>query len=147
MATTLQIKYYNTYILKKINESWNSSTGSMDRTNAQYDWYVEESRIKGDFNGKFSGIAPRAYLATDNKYQETFGNSIIYSGIFNSRTDVNETNQFSIANDITSKNRNATKENLDRKIFWITVDSNCDITKHQVPYKQMGYVQLSLIHI
>ena len=101
MATTLQIKYYNTYILKKINESWNSSTGSMDRTNAQYDWYVEESRIKGDFNGKFSGIAPRAYLATDNKYQETFGNSIIYSGIFNSRTDVNETNQFSIANDIT----------------------------------------------
>ena len=41
----------------------------------------------------------------------------------------------------TSKNRNATKENLDRKIFWITVDSNCDITKHQVPYKQMGYVQ------
>ena len=62
MATTLQIKYYNTYILKKINQTWNSSTGTMDRTNAQYDWYVEESRIKGDFNGKFSGIAPRACL-------------------------------------------------------------------------------------
>ena len=53
MATTLQIQYYNTYILKKINESWNSATGEIDRTNAQYDWYVEESRIKGDFNGKF----------------------------------------------------------------------------------------------
>jgi len=101
MATTLQIKYYNTYILKKINQTWNSSTGTMDRTNAQYDWYVEESRIKGDFNGKFSGIAPRAYLATENKYQEQFGNTIIYSGVFNSRTDVNETNQFSVANDIT----------------------------------------------
>ena len=50
MATTLQIQYYNTYILKKINESWNSATGEIDRTNAQYDWYVEESRIKGDFN-------------------------------------------------------------------------------------------------
>ena len=101
MATTLQIQYYNTYILKKINESWNSATGEIDRTNAQYDWYVEESRIKGDFNGKFAGIAPRAYLATENKNQQTFGNSIIYSGIFNSRTDVNETNQFSVANDIT----------------------------------------------
>ena len=101
MATTLQIKYYNTYILKKINQTWNSATGTMDRTNAQYDWYVEESRIKGDFNGKFSGIAPRAYLATENKYQEQFGNTIIYSGVFNSRTDVNETNQFSVANDIT----------------------------------------------
>ena len=101
MATTLQIQYYNTYILKKINESWNSATGEIDRTNAQYDWYVEESRIKGDFNGKFSGIAPRAYLATENTNQQTFGNSIIYSGIFNSRTDINETNQFSVANDIT----------------------------------------------
>ena len=101
MATTLQIQYYNTYILKKINESWNSATGEIDRTNAQYDWYVEESRIKGDFNGKFAGIAPRAYLATENKNQQTFGNSIIYSGIFNSRTDINETNQFSVANDIT----------------------------------------------
>ena len=101
MATTLQIKYYNTYVLKKINQSWDGSTGTMDRTNAQYDWYVEESRIKGDFNGKFSGIAPRAYLATENKFQEVLGNSIIYSGIFNSRTDINETNQFSVANDIT----------------------------------------------
>ena len=101
MATTLQIKYYNTYILKKINQSWNDATGTMDRTNAQYDWYVEESRMKGEFNGMFSGIAPRAYLATENKYQESFGNSIIYSGVFNSRTDINETNQFSIANDIT----------------------------------------------
>ena len=92
MATTLNIKYYNTYILKKINA---------DTAQSQYDWFVEESRIKGDYNGKFSGIAPRAFLATDNKYQEAFNNSIIYSGIFNSRTDINETNQFSVANDIT----------------------------------------------
>ena len=56
MATTLQIKYYNTYILKKINQIWNASTGTMDRTNAQYDWYVEESRIKGDFNGNNPGL-------------------------------------------------------------------------------------------
>ena len=100
MATTLKIQYYNTFILKKINQTW-SSTGQYDRTNAQYDWYVEESRIKGDFNGKFAGISPRAFLVTDTKNQESFGNSIIFSGVFNSRTDINETNQFSIANDIT----------------------------------------------
>mgnify|MGYP001167601107 FL=1 len=40
-----------------------------------------------------------------------------------------------------SKNKNATQKNLDNRIFWITVDKNCDITKHQVPYNQMGYVQ------
>tara|TARA_R110000803_G_scaffold52011_4_gene107223 strand:+ start:310 stop:1638 length:1329 start_codon:yes stop_codon:yes gene_type:complete len=100
MSTTLKIQYYNTFILKKINQSW-SAAGGYDRSNAQYDWYVEESRIKGDYNGKFAGISPRAFLVTDNNTQETFGNTIIYSGIFNSRTDINETNQFSIANDIT----------------------------------------------
>ena len=92
MATTLNVKYYNTYILKKINSN---------TANAQYDWFVEESRIKGDYNAKFSGLAPRAYLSSDDKYQEAFNNTIIYSGIFNSRTDINETNQFSVANDIT----------------------------------------------
>ena len=100
MAATLKIQYYNTFILKKINQSWNES-GGYNRANAQFDYYVEESRIKGDFNAKFAGISPRAFLVTDNKNQETLGNSIIFSGIFNSRTDINETNQFSIANDIT----------------------------------------------
>jgi len=57
MSTTLKIQYYNTFILKKINQSW-SSSGGYNRANAQYDWYVEESRIKGDYNGKFAGISP-----------------------------------------------------------------------------------------
>jgi len=93
MAATIHIQYFNTYILKKVN--------LVSAAAGVYNWYVEESRIKGDFNKPFAGIAPRAYIVADLPGQQYLGNSIIYSGIFNSRTGVNETNQFSIANDIT----------------------------------------------
>ena len=92
MAAELNIKYYNTYILRKDS---NAGAGNVNN------WFVEEARIKGDYNKPFAGIAPRAYLLTDTPGQQILGNSIIYSGIFNSRTGINETNQFSIANDIT----------------------------------------------
>ena len=92
MATSLGIKYYNTYILRK-----DSNAGAANVNN----WFVEESRIKGDYNKPFAGMSPRAYLLTDTPNQQILGNSIIYSGIFNSRTGINETNQFSVANDIT----------------------------------------------
>ena len=92
MAAELNIKYYNTYILRKDS---NAGAGNVNN------WFVEEARIKGDYNKPFAGISPRAYLLTDTPGQQILRNSIIYSGIFNSRTGVNETNQFSIANDIT----------------------------------------------
>ena len=93
MATTINVKYFNTYILKKVN--------LVSAAAAAYNWYVEESRIKGDYNKPFAGIGPRAFLVSDSPGQQYLGNTIIYSGIFNSRTGVNETNQFSVANDIT----------------------------------------------
>ena len=92
MATTINVKYFNTYILKKVN---------LGGANTAYNWYVEESRIKGDYNKPFAGIGPRAFLVSDSPGQQYLGNTIIYSGIFNSRTGINETNQFSIANDVT----------------------------------------------
>ena len=92
MAAELNIKYYNTYILRKDS---NAGAGNVNN------WFVEESRIKADYNKPFAGISPRAYLLTDTPGQQILGNSIIYSGIFNSRTGVNETNQFSVANEIT----------------------------------------------
>jgi len=92
MATTLGIKYYNTYVLRKDS---NAGAGNVNN------WFVEESRIKGDFNKPFAGISPRAYVISESPAQQILGNSIIYSGIFNSRTGINETNQFSVANDIT----------------------------------------------
>ena len=57
-------------------------------------WHVEESRIKGAYNGKTVDFGVRAAI-TDSEYTpETREASLIYSGIYNGRTRVNEINQF-----------------------------------------------------
>ena len=73
------------------------STPSNNRGN----FVVEESRIRGGFNNTQVGLGAKAYLAEDESLQENRFNSLIYSGIFNSRTGINDTNQFSIGQDIT----------------------------------------------
>jgi len=65
------------------------------------DWYVEEARIRGGYNNTTVDFGVKAYLVEDSTAQQHRFNSIIYSGIFNSRTGVNNTNQFSVADDIT----------------------------------------------
>jgi len=68
---------------------------------ADNEWHIEESRIKGGFNEKTLDFGVKAY-AVDKKYNRNHReNAMIYSGIFNSRTSVNNTNQFSIAENIT----------------------------------------------
>ena len=64
------------------------------------DWYVEESRIRGGYNNTSVDFGVKAYIVEDINKQQYRSNSMIYSGIFNSRTGVNNTNQFSIAEDI-----------------------------------------------
>ena len=64
-------------------------------------WVIEESRIKGAFNGTQVDLAVRAYLKEDSNDVRYRSNSLIYSGVFNSRTNTNNTNVFSIAEDIT----------------------------------------------
>ena len=91
MAAIIPIKYYNTYVLKKI---------APVRTE-DYDWFVEESRIRGGYNNVQTGLSPRAFLKSENNASETLGNSIIYSGVVNSRTGINQTNQFPSGEDIT----------------------------------------------
>ena len=60
-------------------------------------WHVEESRIRGAFNGKTVDFGVRAAI-TDNEYApETREASLIYSGIYNGRTRTNEINQFNPA--------------------------------------------------
>ena len=91
MAAIIPIKYYNTYVLKKIAPV----------TTDDYDWFVEESRIRGGYNNVQTGLSPRAFLKSENNASETLGNSIIYSGVINSRTGINQTNQFPSGEDIT----------------------------------------------
>ena len=65
------------------------------------DWYIEEARIRGGYNNTSVDFGVKAYIVEDNNSQQNRSNSMIYSGIFNSRTGVNNTNQFSVAEDIT----------------------------------------------
>ena len=70
-------------------------------SNPDEDWYIEESRIRGGYNNVSTDYGVKAYIVEDQDAQTRRGNSLIYSGIFNSRTGINQTNQFSVAEEIT----------------------------------------------
>jgi len=65
------------------------------------DWYIEEARIRGGYNNTTVDFGVKAYIVDDVVKQQHLANSMIYSGIFNSRTGVNRTNEFSVGVDIT----------------------------------------------
>jgi hypothetical protein len=65
------------------------------------DWYIEEARIRGGYNNTSVDLGVKAYIVEDTFKQQHRISSLIYSGIFNSRTGVNNTNQFSVGEDIT----------------------------------------------
>ena len=65
------------------------------------DWYIEEARIRGGYNNTNVDFGVKAYAVEDQKEAETRLNALIYSGIYNSRTGLNNTNQFSVAESIT----------------------------------------------
>ena len=113
----IEVKYFNTFILKKVvdtgdNVVWNGSFGipetiggypatlssTENDTNA---WAIEESRIRGGFNNTNIDLGAKAYIVEEEPNGTRRFNAIIYSGIFNSRTGINRTNVFSVAEDIT----------------------------------------------
>ena len=63
---------------------------------------VESNRIRDDFNATFidNGVKASTVLREAYKQENKF-NGIIFSGIINSRSGVNQTNEFSMANSIT----------------------------------------------
>ena len=114
MAAIIEIKYFNSFFLNKTNSSkepiWNGSRGIPEDiggypvvavTNDDQDWVIEESRIRGGFNNTSTDYGAKAYLVEDQASASFRVNSMIYSGIFNSRTGINNSNVFSIAEDIT----------------------------------------------
>jgi len=64
-------------------------------------WIIEESRIKGGYNEVEVGLGVRAFLRKDTNEQRHRFNSLIYSGVFNSLTSVNDTNVFPTGEPIT----------------------------------------------
>ena len=65
------------------------------------DWLIEESRIRGGYNNTSVDYGVKAYLVEDEPNQSHKSSSLIHSGVFNSRTGINQTNQFSVGEDIT----------------------------------------------
>jgi hypothetical protein len=87
-------------VFDKITDFTYVPAGSM-YTPGDNDWYVEEARIRGGYNNTSVDFGVKAYLADENLAQQHRPSSMIYSGVFNSRTGVNNTNQFSVGEDIT----------------------------------------------
>ena len=84
--------YTNSY--SGLNEIFLSATNGSN-------WVIEESRIKGRFNGNQVQLGPRAYLKEDSNSVRYRSSALIYSGIYNNKTNINETNVFSVGQDIT----------------------------------------------
>ena len=148
MGFSLQVKYYNTYVLKKIADS------SLSDRN----WYIEEARIRGGYNNVQTGLSPRAFLVSENNAQENLSNSIIYSGIFNSRTGINQSNQFPSGEDITrtvdpskgsiqklyAENTNLTIFQ-ERKVNRALIDKDAIYTQEGVPMQTTSNVVIGAI--
>ena len=104
----IEVKYFNTFLIKKLTTvvAATGLTPPYAGVPADYiatpatDWYVEESRIRGGYNNTSVDFGVKAYLDEENPLQQNRFNSLIYSGVFNSRTGVNDTNQFSVGEDI-----------------------------------------------
>ena len=93
---TIRVLSVNTNSPSKLN-----FPSTINSANSNNNFFVEESRIRGGYNNTIVDIGVLAYLAEQESLQENRFNSLIYSGIFNSRTGINNTNQFSIGEEIT----------------------------------------------
>ena len=106
MAYTLEISYYNSMILKPqtdlVEQPDDPSVPTPGNTADKIgDWHIEESRIKGGFNENSMGYGVKAFITDENFNLNHRPNALIYSGIFNSRTGINDSNQFSSGENIT----------------------------------------------
>ena len=65
------------------------------------DWAIEEARINGGYNNTSVDFGVKAYIVEDSLSRIILPSSITWSGIYNSRTGINNTNEFSTGEDIT----------------------------------------------
>lgn len=154
MASTLKVKYFNSFWLKKlvpdnIDSSWPEASGTSQvpypgfwpgrpwdprrispntglsvayprfpwynapivgytpgvdplpqPLDGDYHWYVEEASYKGGFNNNRTVLGVRAYVVDTNPKGQFRTRSLIHSGLFNDRTGFNQTNVFSVSDNI-----------------------------------------------
>ena len=123
MPANIQVKYFNSFWLKKTVQNFKPVAGQsyydpifpglesnpvgyptfpgFAANDQNLNWIIEEARIRGGYNNTSTDYGVKAYMVDNTNLQSRLGNSMIYSGIFNARTDINETNVFSTAEEIT----------------------------------------------
>jgi len=122
MSYIVEVDFYNTYMLKRIQPTFRSSASgnskniavypgqglpgglNIDNSSTNYaarDFFIEEARIRGGFNNTATDNGARAYLDEQYPLQQNRNSTLIYSGIYNSRTGINQTNVFSVGEAIT----------------------------------------------
>ncbi len=132
MPAIIEVKYFNSFLLKKIASAPNTGSnlpsdivdqmpvyngsfgipqdiggffrydnGVSTQIDRAVSWNIEEARIRGGYNNTSVDFGVRAYTTTEEPNGFIRGNALIYSGVFNSRTGINQTNVFSIGKDIT----------------------------------------------
>jgi hypothetical protein len=122
MPLTKEITYFNSFLAKKVVEDsagnpgkatwpslpWNPTgypTFPLLASASHNDeaWYVEEARIRGGYNNTTVDFGVKAFITESEDTELILGNGIIYSGLYNSRTGINETNVFSTGENITKE--------------------------------------------
>ena len=132
MGAKLEVKYFNTFLIKKTvvqdtsggentyedrygvypgQPTWtndgpeysgnNVANPDEDEVAREMNYYIEEARIRGGYNNTTVDFGVKAYVTEDEEQITDRKASLIYSGIFNSRTGVNDTNVFSVGENIT----------------------------------------------
>jgi len=95
MSATLEIEWFNSYIVRKAQSKSNSNFFTWpgvaygvdtNITSSDYTYFVEEARIRGGYNNTATDNGVRAYLDEQYPLQQSRINTLIYSGVFNSRT-------------------------------------------------------------
>ena len=107
MAAIVEIEYFNSYLIKKMVNSSDYPAfpgilypGTIE-ADVSHQYYIEEARIRGGFNNVSTDYGARAYLDEQEPLQQHRFNSLIYSGVYNSRTGINQTNVFAVGTAIT----------------------------------------------
>lgn len=133
MSATTEVQYFNSFLLKKVATgvgpvissqssgaavwpglAWGNIKGyprfplyalggqNFEGYQPKY-WYIEESRIRGGYNNTSVDFGAKAYITESEDSELILSNGIIYSGLYNRLTGLNETNVFSTGENITKE--------------------------------------------
>jgi len=130
MSATTEVQYFNSFLLKKVATgvgenistqssgaavwpglAWSNMDGYpvfplyvLDGSSYEDNyWYIEESRIRGGYNNTSVDFGVKAYITESEDSELILSNGIIYSGLYNQLTGLNETNVFSTGENITKE--------------------------------------------